>query len=73
MNDATEPPDAQRLPVRDTLRDLPLGHQTIWVRPIYSREELSRVLLSNDKWRSHGPARFSGKPISKIVLPEEFE
>lgn len=73
MSEITEPADSQQLPVRGALRDLPLGHQTIWVRPIYSREELSRVLLSNDKWRSYGPARFSGKPISKIVAPQELE
>jgi hypothetical protein len=71
MNETDGSSAEERFPIQGALRGLPLGFQVIWVKPIYSREELSRILLTNDKWRSRGPARTSRKPISKIVLPED--
>ena len=70
MNNSPENPDEGLLP-REDLRSLPLGFQTIWEKPLLSRDALRAITIENARWRSRSVAQASEKPISKIVATPE--
>jgi hypothetical protein len=65
--------DAERALSLDDLESLPLGYQTVWEKPVLSRDVLQAITVDNTTLRSSHAPQGCGKPISKILYPSEGE